>query len=191
MLQNFQDLYLFAGLRIKPFAIVATVAFATVLSGCNGGGSGESAKAVTNTETPTSDAASAPDAKAEATAPAGSDKYAVTVGIASESGKVGAIQFNVKTTSAGGFDGMRDKVACANVSGAAMLACNNKGKSGLSCAAIDPEGIATPVGLVRCDFFVDGSVAASDFSVEVVDASNPAMEPVEIEVSVTEIAKAD
>jgi hypothetical protein len=164
-----------------------------VLSGCDGGGSGsgESAKGVTNTETPTSDAKSAPSADSQASAATGSDKYAVTIGIASDSGKVGAVQFNVRTTSSGGFDGQRDKVACTNVSGAAMLACNNKGKPGLSCAAIDPEGIATPVGLVRCDFLVDGSVAASEFSVEVVDASNPAMEPVEIEVSVTEIAKAD
>jgi hypothetical protein len=189
MLQDLRDHYRIAGLRSATLAIVAAVSLTTALSGCNGGGSGESAKVVTNTETPTSGAA--PAAKAQAGAATGSDKYSVTVGISSSSGKVGAVQFNVKTTSSGGFVGQRDKVACSNVSGAAMLACNNKGEPGLSCAAIDPEGIATPVGLVRCDFLVDGSLAASDFSVEVVDASNPAMEAVEVEISVTEVAKAD
>lgn len=189
MLQTFQDNYRLTGFRSATFALAAAVSLTMALSGCESGGSGESAKAVTHTETPTSE--SAPAGKSEAGAATGSDKYSVTVGISSNSGKVGAVQFNVRTTSSGGFDGQRDKVACSNVSGAAMLACNNKGAPGLSCAAIDPEGITTPVGLVRCDFLVDGSLSASDFSVEVVDASNPAMEAVEIEVSVTDVAKAD
>ena len=48
-----------------------------------------------------------------------------------------------------------------------------------------------PSPLVKCAFSVDGALAAADFEVEVVDASNPAMEAVEVDVAVTEIAKAN
>ena len=113
--------------------------------------------------------------------------YAVTIGIATGSGDIGAVQFDVTTTSGGVWEGDRDKVACANLSGAAMMACNNKGDQGLSCALIDPDGITLPTDLTKCDFLSDKPISAADFSVNVVDASDTAMQPAEVEISVTAI----
>jgi hypothetical protein len=114
--------------------------------------------------------------------------YAVTIGIATGSGDIGAVQFDVSTTSDGVWEGQRDKVACTNLSGAAMMACNNKGDQGLSCALIDPDGITLPTDLTKCDFLSDKPISAGDFSVNVVDSSDTTMQPTEVEISVTAIA---
>jgi hypothetical protein len=68
-----------------------------------------------------------------------------------------------------------------------MMACNNKGGGLLSCALIDPKGIATPKELVTCRFGASKPVGVGDFSVKVTDASGPDMKPVGVSVVVTRV----
>jgi hypothetical protein len=130
-------------------------------------------------------AAAAPSAAAASSA---SGVYSVTFGIRARTSRLGAVQFDAKAKGPGSWQGSGGAVACRNVSGAAMMACNNKGGGLLSCALIDPKGIATPKDLVTCRFASGQSIGAGDFSVKVTDASNPDMKPVSVSVAVTHVA---
>jgi hypothetical protein len=69
-----------------------------------------------------------------------------------------------------------------------MMACNNKGGGMVSCALIDPKGIATPKDLVACRFISSKAVDAAEFTVKVTDASSPELNPVGVNVVVTRVA---
>jgi hypothetical protein len=125
-------------------------------------------------------------AKTSAPAASASGNYSVTLGVTSRSGRLGAVQFDARIKG-GDWQGSGGSVACRNVSGAAMLACNDKGGGTLSCALIDQGGIATPNALVVCGLSSSKPIAAADFSVKVVDASTPAMKPAKATVAVTKI----
>jgi hypothetical protein len=113
--------------------------------------------------------------------------YAVTFGVRSGGGRLGAIQFEARPRHSGRWQGRGAKVACANITGAAMHACNEKSNGVLTCGLIDTNGIPASSDLVRCVFESDTPVSASDFSVRVVDASNTATKPVHAEVLVTRV----
>jgi len=113
--------------------------------------------------------------------------YSVTFGVSARTSRLGAVQFDAKAKSSGGWQGAGASVACQNISGAAMMACNNKGGGLLSCALIDQNGIATPRDLVTCRFTAAKPVGAGDFSVKVTDASSPDMKPVNVNIAVTKV----
>ena len=132
--------------------------------------------------------ASAASKPAPPTAPPAASKsgtYTVTFGVANRVGRLGAVQF--EATVKGDWQGAAASVQCRNVSGAAMMACNDKGGGHLSCAFVDPKGLATPLSLVTCRLASSKPVAASDFSVKVVDASSPDMKPARASVAVTSV----
>ena len=165
---------------------------ALVVSGCAGSQSGGSSTAASAPAQKTATRAKTPSAapaKAPAAAPAAasaSGAYSVTFGISARTSRLGAVQFDARTKS-GSWQGAGASVACRNVSGAAMMACNNKGGGLLSCALIDQKGIATPKDLVTCRVTASKAVGAADFSVKVTDASNPDMKPVGVSVVVTRV----
>lgn len=172
---------------------VAALLAAVLVAGCAGlqsSGAGKTTSASaqssgTRAKPPgTTSAAATPKAAPAASA---SGAYAVTFGIPSRTSRLGAVQFDARAKS-GGWQGAGASVACRNVSGAAMMACNNKGGGLLSCALIDPKGISTPKDLVICRVRASKAVGAGDFSVKVTDASGPDMRPVGVSVVVTRVA---
>lgn len=161
------------------------VVAALVASGCAGLQTGSPStpaqKTATRPKAPTTAPAPAP------TAASASGAYSVTFGISARTSRLGAVQFDARAKS-GNWQGAGASVSCRNVSGAAMMACNNKGGGLLSCALIDPNGIATPKDLVTCRIAASKAVGAGDFSVKVTDASSPAMKPVGVSVVVTRVS---
>lgn len=133
----------------------------------------------------TATAAPAPSATLASSA---SGTYAVTFGIRARTGVLGAVQFDARSKAGGSWQGAGGAVACRNISGAAMMACNNKGGGLLSCALIDPKGIATPKDLVTCRLVSGKAVSAGDVAVKVTDASKPDMKAVDVSVVVTQVA---
>jgi hypothetical protein len=124
--------------------------------------------------------------KAPATAGT-SGAYTVTFGVGNRVGRLGAVQFEATTKGSADWQGAAASVACRNVSGAAMMACNDKGGGRLSCAFVDQKGIGTPVSLVSCRIASAKPIAASDFAIKVVDASSPDMKPARASVVVTAV----
>jgi hypothetical protein len=172
------------------FVVVVAV---LIVGGCAGLQTGGSSKPAS---TPAQKTATRPKAPATAPAPApsvapaaasASGTYSVTFGINARTSRLGAVQFDARAKS-GNWQGAGASVSCRNVSGAAMMACNNKGGGLLSCALIDPNGIVTPKDLVTCRISASKAVSAGDFSVKVTDASSPAMKPVGVSVVVTRVA---
>ena len=125
-----------------------------------------------------------PSAPAAASASGG---YTVTFGVSNRVGRLGAVQFEATAKGSADWQGAAASVACRNVSGAAMMACNDRGSGRLSCAIIDQKGIATPMSLVSCRISAAKSLAAGDFAVKVVDASSPDMKPAKPSVVVTAV----
>jgi len=123
-----------------------------------------------------------------APASSASGVYTVTFGVGNRIGRLGAVQFEASAKGGADWQGAAATVACRNVSGAAMMACNDKGGGKLSCAFVDQKGIGTPISLVTCRLSSSKPVAAGDFSVKVVDASSPDMKPAKASVVVTSVA---
>jgi hypothetical protein len=162
---------------------------ALIASGCaglqTGGSSAPAQKTATRPKAPPAAPARAPSAAPAA--PSASGTYAVTFSITARTSRLGAVQFDARAKN-GNWQGAGASVACSNVSGAAMMACNNKGGGLLSCALIDPNRIATPKDLVTCRLATSKAVGAADFAVKVTDASSPAMKPVGVSVVVSRVA---
>lgn len=110
--------------------------------------------------------------------------YTVTFGVGNKVGRLGAVQFEVTAKGGADWQGSAASVGCRNVSGASMMACNDKGGGRLSCAFVDQKGVATPTDLVVCKLTSSKPVAASDFAIKVVDASSPEMKPAKASVVV-------
>ena len=159
---------------------LALAASALVAAACSELGTTTSSGAARRREP----AASQPD---DTPATSQSGAYAVTFGVRSGGGRLGAIQFEARPRKSGRWQGRGAKVACANITGAAMHACNEKGNGVLSCGLIDTNGIPASSDLVRCVFESDAPVSPADFSIRVVDASNTAPKPVSADVVVTRV----
>jgi hypothetical protein len=148
-------------------------------------GGSKTAAAARPTQTPNPSPAS-PRAAAPTTSASGG--YVVTFGVSNRVGRLGAVQFDASAKGGADWQGTAASVACRNLSGASMMACNDKGGGRLSCAFVDANGIGTPLALVTCRISSSKPLAASDFTVKVVDASSPAMKPAKATVVVTSIA---
>lgn len=176
--------------RGVSFVVVVAALIASGCAGFQTGGSSTTAstpaqKTGTRSKPTATAPASAPSAPPAAASASGA--YSVTFGISARTSRLGAVQFDARAKS-GNWQGAGASVSCRNVSGAAMMACNNKGGGLLSCALIDPNGIAPPKDLVTCRISASKAVGAGDFSVKVTDASSPAMKPVGVSVVVTRVA---
>lgn len=165
-----------------------SVVVVLLLSGCSptsplGGGASHSAPQRATSRDPAK-ASGGPEA-AGAPAASASGRYSVTFAVTSRSGRLGAVQFDARAS--GDWQGTGGSVACRNVAGAAMMACNDKGGGLLTCALIDQGGIPTPKRLVVCSLSSSKPVSAGAISVRVVDASTPGMKPASPTVSVAEV----
>jgi len=116
----------------------------------------------------------------------GAHAYAVTIGVKNNAGRLGSVQFNARGPGKGAWHGGGANVACTNLTGRAMHACNGQGAT-LSCGLIDTGGIGTPGGLVTCTFDAAGALSAGDISVKVVDATDVSNKAVNANVAVTNI----
>jgi len=110
----------------------------------------------------------------------------ITFGVTSRSGRLGAVQFDARAAGIS-WAGAGKSVACRNISGAAMHACNDKGGGLLTCAVIDPKGFGSPTNLVSCDLESAGGVDASAFSIKVIDASDAKANAASVTVGVTNL----
>ena len=125
---------------------------------------------------------------AAAPAASGSGVYTVTFGVGNRAGRLGAVQFEARAKAGADWQGSGASVACRNSSGASMMACNDKGGGLLACAFVDAAGVSTPGSLVSCRIASSKPLAATDFSVKVVDASSPDMKPAKASVVITSVA---
>jgi hypothetical protein len=113
-------------------------------------------------------------------------EYGVRFDLAATSSPLGALQFDVKYNGgSGGWLGAGGGAACTWLVSAAIHACNDKRGGDLTCAIVDTNGIAGPAALMECTFKSRNSVAASDFSANVTDASTPGLEPADARVFVS------
>ncbi len=100
-------------------------------------------------------------------------EYIVQIGVASESGPLGALQFDVDHTgSSGGWQGSAGGVNCNFDTPAGLAVCNDKGGGRLSCALVDMSGFDTPAAIVTCVFKTSEGLDAADFSLSVQDAAD-------------------
>jgi hypothetical protein len=113
-------------------------------------------------------------------------EYGVRFDLGPTQGPLGALQFDVKYHGgSGGWLGAGGGAACTWLVSAAIHACNDKRGGDLTCAIVDTNGIAGPAALMECTFKSRNSVAASDFSANVTDASTPGLEPADARVFVS------
>ncbi len=111
------------------------------------------------------------------TLPIATNSFEVAFNIAFPATKVGAIQFEVDYSAAGGaIDGLDSAVVCAKPAGfAALEAFNDHDASEfLSMGFADTGGFAAPMVLATCRFIDDDSVAPAitDFAVTTLDCAD-------------------
>jgi hypothetical protein len=164
--------------------------FACAISACGPLAASSSSKksaspAPAPTKTAAPSTAAAPTAAPTVSASGG---YTVTFGVGNKVGRLGAVQFEVTAKGGADWQGSAASVGCRNVSGASMMACNDKGGGRLSCAFVDQKGVGTPIDLVVCKLTSSKPVSAGDFAIKVVDASSPDMKPAKASVVVRSIA---
>jgi len=116
--------------------------------------------------------------------------YAVTVEILNNAGLVGALQFDINHTGgSGGWQGAQGSVRCTwNVSGG-ITACNDVGSGRVRCALADVSGFQTPSSIATCIFRTDEGLSASDFNVQVIDASDPEFKQASVNMAVTSVVQ--
>jgi hypothetical protein len=101
-------------------------------------------------------------------------QYAVTASVISDSGILGALQFDVTYLGdSGGFVGAGGSVACTLEVDVALSSFNDRGHGRLSAALVDLQGFSTPTPVATCLFKTPDDVAAEDFEVTATDASGP------------------
>jgi hypothetical protein len=101
-------------------------------------------------------------------------RYAVTVGVTSHSGVLGALQFDVTHLgSSGGFVGAGGSVDCNPDVDAALTSFNDRGNGRLSAAFVDLQGFQTPTAVATCRFKTREQLAPTSFQVTTTDASGP------------------
>jgi hypothetical protein len=112
-------------------------------------------------------------------------EYGIRFDVGPTDGPIGALQIEVDHTgTSGAWLGAKAGVACRWMVSASLHACNDKGGGKLSCAVVDTTGFTGPTGLMECSFKSKNAVSASDFTVDVVDASSPGLEPIDVRVVV-------
>jgi hypothetical protein len=112
-------------------------------------------------------------------------KYAIRFDLTQTAGPVGALQIEIDYTGgSGAWLGAKGGVDCRWMVAAALHACNDKGRSRLTCAVVDQTGFTGPTALMECTFKSKNAVSAGDFRVDVVDSSGVDLAPIEARVVV-------
>jgi len=139
-------------LKLVAACVAAIVVMA---SACKGGGGGEQGEAV-----------------------GAAVNYDVTIAVTSDSGMLGALQFDVDYVGSSGSWVTKDgAVACKAAEDVALSSFNDRGKGRVSAAMVDLEGFSTPGAVATCSLACSKPPTAADFRVTAVDASNPSLEP--------------
>ena len=123
--------------------------------------------------------------------PIAETQYAVRLHLEPTTGPVGALQVEVDYLGPGdgGWLGTGGQVGCRWFVPATLHACNDKRGGALSCAVVDTGGFTGPTDLAECSFVATtDSLTASDFDVQVVDASAPDLSPTAADVTVSVVA---
>jgi hypothetical protein len=98
---------------------------------------------------------------------------------AESAGNYGALQFDIRhLANSGGFVGRADKVDCVPLVDA-IVASNYLGERMVKIGMISLQGIQTPADLMHCRFRTREELDASDFEIEVTDASDTSSQQVE------------
>jgi hypothetical protein len=98
--------------------------------------------------------------------------YAVSIGITTPSGVLGALQFDIRHVGAsGGWLGAGSGAVCTPDVPVALATFNDRGDRWLSAAMVDLSGITPPGPVVTCTFKSREQVSAGSFSVQVIDAA--------------------
>lgn len=99
--------------------------------------------------------------------------YDVQVGVTSGAGLLAALQFDVRFTGEGGWQGSAGGVVCSTHPQVALATYNDVGRGWLRAAMIDITGFDAVGPISTCRFQSNDTVTAGDFSVSVIDASTP------------------
>jgi len=100
--------------------------------------------------------------------------FDVTVLVTDAVGLLGALQFNlVHLGDDGGFAGAGHTAACHALIPSALASFNDTGHGLVRAGIIDINGFPTPGAVTTCLFRSREPVGANDFSVELVDATDP------------------
>jgi hypothetical protein len=114
--------------------------------------------------------------------------YDVVLTVTSDSGPVSALQFDVNHLgSSGGWQGAGSKANCRQLASVNMNTCNDKGRGRITCAMVDLGGFPTPTDILSCVFKSADEVGIGDFSVQVIDASDPDMGVIQVDVAITAV----
>ena len=108
-------------------------------------------------------------------------RYAIQVAVTSDSGTLGALQFDITHLGAsGGFVGAGGSVDCAADVAAGLTSFNDRGAGRLSAAFVDLNGFSTPTAVATCRFKTREQLARGSFQVTTIDASPPGLGQVDI-----------
>ena len=119
-----------------------------------------------------------PQANDESDEDARAVAYAVSIGVTTSSGALGALQFDIRQVGAtGGWLGAGAGAVCTPDVPVALAQFNDRGGRWLSAAMVDMSGITTPGPVVTCTFKSREPVSAGNFSVQVIDASGLDADP--------------
>jgi hypothetical protein len=120
--------------------------------------------------------------------------YDVTVAVVSDSGVLGALQFDVRHLGvSGGWVGAGGSVDCTPEVEAALTSFNDRGAGRLSAAFVDLEGFGTPTDVATCRFRTREPLDTESFDAMATDASGPSLVGSDTlpEMAVTHVAALD
>jgi hypothetical protein len=122
------------------------------------------------------------------TLPPGTMTFAVTVGITNDAGLISAIQFDLASLVTGSWETAGSKVNCRTEVPVNLSTCNDKGSGRATCALVELGGFVTPTAIMTCRYRSTDTIEIEDFTVELVDASDPDLGEVpDIDLAVTRV----
>ncbi|GEM_PF-1808650 len=117
-------------------------------------------------------------------------EYLVQIGVISQSGLLGALQFDVDFTGcSGGWQGAGGSVNCSFEVPVGLAQCNDLGGGGLRCALVDVDGFDTPIAVVTCVFKTSENLLATDFAFSPLDAADVNANKVDVVMAVTDLVQ--
>ena len=118
--------------------------------------------------------------------------YDVTLSVVSESGPLGALQFDTLFLGTrGGWVGAGAGAACISRVDAQLYSVNDVGGGLLKAALVDLDGFPSPGPILTCMFKTGEALEPSSFEITTIDASPPGLEGLQIfpRMAVTEVIK--
>jgi len=114
--------------------------------------------------------------------------YDLTASVISDSGRLGALQFDINPRSiAGRWVGSAGTVNCSFNVAVGLSVCNDKGGGLLSCALVDLSGFDTSGSIVTCQLAASTQPSPDDFLVVVQDTADVNSQKVSVEMAITDL----